>query len=73
LEAAVEPSSAATTRFSRRQALEEFYKKHNPEQVGKVEELLTNFTIRDIAISLHDKYNEVPLGWERDVRRSWFW
>jgi hypothetical protein len=41
--------------------------------VGKVEELLTNFTIRDIAISLHDKYNEVPLGWERDVRRSWFW
>jgi hypothetical protein len=52
----------------RKQTLVQFYEKHNPEKVGEVDMLLANHSVGSIATSLYEKYNEVPEGWEADVR-----
>ena len=58
--------------LSRRQALEQFYQKFNPEKIGEIDTLLTNYKIKDITASLRARYGAVPSGWEQEDTTSWF-
>ena len=52
-------------------ALRSFYNTHAPETkdaARKVDELMSTYTVSQIAISLHKKYQKVPAGWEEEFR-----
>ena len=57
--------------LTKRQALTEFYKKHDPSKIPEIDNLLQNYAIKDVATSLKKKYKEVPRGWEKEIK-GWF-
>ena len=58
------------TQFQRKQALIEFYKTREPSKLDAVDNILSNYSFRDVVTSLKKTYGEVPLGWEKEL--GWF-
>jgi hypothetical protein len=64
---AVADLSTAMASVHQKSALVAFYQKHCADKVDTCDDLLTKFPIDMLANALHEKYGEVPEGWESHV------